>query len=87
MELRNQAENSTVVESLIYGQALTEKTIRNNAKFAQKVDAIAAEYGPEAKEDILEGRKDVSNYPLRKSDPPETPVAEEDAVSESESVE
>lgn len=41
---------------------VSERTIRNNAKFANQVDAVAAEHGPEAKAEILAGRKKVADY-------------------------
>ena len=69
---------------------VSEKTIRNNAKFAEAIDSIAAEHGQEAGEDILDGRKNLSDYapqpePSLEEDTPPEPEAEPSTVVETSS--
>jgi len=73
-------ERQTTAERLADDFMISAPTIRRNAKFAEQVDDIAAKYGSEAKEDILEGLKDLCDYALRE---PETPV--QDTLPETES--
>jgi hypothetical protein len=50
--------------------------VRNNARFADQVDAVAAEHGPEAKAEILAGRKKVADFI---PEPEPEPAAQEEA--------
>jgi len=58
---------------------LSERTVTRHGKFADQVDAIAAKHGPEAKAEILAGRKEVSDFmpelapPVKKAIPVSAP--------------
>jgi len=54
---------------------VSPRTVYRNANFAEQVDAIAAKHGPEAKAEILTGRKKVSDF--KPNPEPEPPIEEE----------
>ncbi len=80
----------TAAEKVAAEFGVSPRTIYRSALFADQVDAIAAEHGPEAKADILSGRKKVSDFtPPREppavdsppaAPPPEVPVAKEPSL-------
>jgi hypothetical protein len=74
---------------------VSPRTVHNNARFASQVDAIAAKHGPQAKTEILAGRKDVSDFIPPEPKPSgkkvtslaSAPEPEEGTAAEAESVE
>ncbi|MCL2000369.1 MAG: hypothetical protein FWG74_02960 [Planctomycetes bacterium] len=71
-------EDGKTAQRIARAFGVNEKTIRRNAVFADRVDAVAAEHGQKAKNDVLDGRKKVSDYA-----PQPEPSLEEDAPPES----
>ncbi|MCL2001547.1 MAG: ParB/Srx family N-terminal domain-containing protein [Planctomycetes bacterium] len=66
---------------------VSKNTVKRHGKFAEQVDAIADEHGHEAKQEILAGRKKVSDYapqpePSLEEDAPPEPKTESSALTE-----
>ena len=56
------AESGKTADRLAQEFGVSPRTVRNNAAFAEQVDAVAAQHGHEAKAEILSGRKKVADF-------------------------
>jgi len=56
------AQRGKTAERVAREFGLSARTVKRHGKFANQVDAVAAEHGPEAKAEILAGRKEVSDF-------------------------